>query len=122
MDHQQHLSRPREALLIVTLSATQALQEACLRLVIAASPSIGESLGVASDKGQLSWFAGSYALTVGTFVFPAGRWGDLYGHKLLLLVGWAWFAVWSVVAGLNVQVGFIFLLHLLGVCLRSLGG
>ncbi|SMQ53023.1 unnamed protein product [Zymoseptoria tritici ST99CH_3D7] len=96
------LSPLREYLLIAILSTTQALQEASLGIVIAALHPIGESFGVPDDSGQQSWFAASYALTVGTFILPAGRWGDVYGYKTMLLIGWAWFAVWSVVTGVSV--------------------
>jgi MFS family permease len=40
-------------------------------------------------------------LTVGTFILPAGRWGDLYGHKKLFIIGYFWFALWSLVAGFS---------------------
>lgn len=98
------ISRGREILLIATLSTTQAVQEACLGIVIAALVPISQSFGVQDDAAQQSWFAASYALTVGTFVLPAGRLGDVFGHKKLVLIGWLWFSVWSVVAGLSVCV------------------
>lgn len=98
------ISRAREILLIITLSTTQAVQEACLGIVIAGLRPIAESFGVEGDSAQQSWFAAAYALTVGTFVLPAGRLGDVYGHKNLVLIGWLWFSVWSVVTGLSVYV------------------
>ncbi|KAK5655899.1 hypothetical protein OQA88_5438 [Cercophora sp. LCS_1] len=51
------------------------------------------------DYGNLSWFSAAYSMTVGTFILPAGRLGDIYGHKIIFLVGWAWFGVWSLAAG-----------------------
>ncbi|KAK3339729.1 major facilitator superfamily-domain-containing protein [Lasiosphaeria hispida] len=51
------------------------------------------------DYGNLSWFSAAYSMTVGTFMLPAGRIGDMYGHKRIFIVGWAWFAVWSLVCG-----------------------
>lgn len=98
------ISRAREILLIATLSTTQAVQEACLGIVIAALVPIGVSFGVQDDAAQQSWFAASYSLTVGTFVLPSGRLGDVYGHKNLVIIGWLWFSVWSVVTGLSVYV------------------
>lgn len=100
------ISRGREILLIITLSTTQAVQEACLGIVIASLKPIAESFGVQGDSAQQSWFAAAYALTVGTFVLPAGRLGDVYGHKNLVLIGWLWFSVWSVVTGLSVYISF----------------
>lgn len=91
-------------MVIVVLSATQALQEAGLGIAIAAMHSIGPSLGVGEQEGQLSWFAASYALTVGTFVLPSGRLGDTFGHRRILIIGWSWFALWSVITGLSMYV------------------
>lgn len=110
------ISRAREILLIATLSTTQAVQEACLGIVIAGLVPIAESFGVQDDRAQQSWFAASYALTVGTFVLPAGRLGDVYGHKNLVLIGWLWFSVWSIVTGLSVFVVWFFSPRLLDSC------
>ncbi|KAF9736620.1 hypothetical protein PMIN06_003392 [Paraphaeosphaeria minitans] len=51
------------------------------------------------DYGNLSWFSASYSMSVGTFILPAGRLGDMYGHKKVYLIGWLWFAVWSIITG-----------------------
>lgn len=95
------LSRVHQVFLIVTLSFTQALQEAGFGIVIAPLEVIGDSLG-AETPAELSWFASSYSLTVGTFILLAGRWGDIWGHKRVLVFGWGWFAVWSIVIGFSV--------------------
>ncbi|MCH0628885.1 MDR family MFS transporter [Kocuria palustris] len=50
------------------------------------------------------WFMGSFALTVGTFILISGRLGDIYGLKLILLIGWAWVFVWSLITGCSVYV------------------
>ncbi|KAI5863068.1 MFS general substrate transporter [Durotheca rogersii] len=61
---------------------------------------IGSDLGVTSP-GQLVWLVAGFGLT-GTLILLAGRLGDLYGHKLIFLVGNAWFAGFSLVAGLSI--------------------
>ncbi|OCL12676.1 MFS general substrate transporter [Glonium stellatum] len=53
------------------------------------------------NPGQMSWYTASFSLTVGTFILPAGRLGDMYGHKRVFQLGWAWFALWSLVAGFS---------------------
>ncbi|KAI1376719.1 MFS general substrate transporter [Hypoxylon crocopeplum] len=63
-------------------------------------PLIGSDLGVTSP-GQLVWLIAGYGLT-GTFILLAGRLGDVYGHKLIFLIGNAWFALFSLVAGLSI--------------------
>lgn len=42
------------------------------------------------------------SLTVGIFVLPAGRLGDIYGHRRLLFFGYLWLAWTSLLAGLTV--------------------
>lgn len=52
-----------------------------------------------ADEGligaQGAWIAASYPLTSGTFVLIAGRLGAVYGHKLILTLGCAWWIVWN---------------------------
>lgn len=33
---------------------------------------------------------------------PAGRWGDLFGHKKTFILGYVWFGVWSLASGFSV--------------------
>ncbi|KAI1771331.1 MFS general substrate transporter [Hypoxylon cercidicola] len=61
---------------------------------------IGSDLG-ATSPGQLIWLIAGYGLT-GTLILLAGRLGDLYGHKLVFLIGNTWFALFSLIAGLSV--------------------
>lgn len=42
------------------------------------------------------------SLTVGIFVLPAGRLGDIYGSRRMLFIGYIWFGLASMVAGLTV--------------------
>lgn len=62
---------------------------------------IGESFGVA-EPAQLAWLVAGYSLTVGTFILFSGRLGDLFGYKKIFIIGFAWFSLWSMVAGLSV--------------------
>lgn len=54
------------------------------------------------------WFAAAYSLTVGTSILVAGRLGDLYGHKVLFICGFFWFALWSLLCGFSVYSNVIF--------------
>jgi MFS family permease len=80
---------------------SQLMTQACLAQVIAPLHIIGDSFGT-QNPGQLSWFPAAYSLTVGTFILPAGRLGDLYGHKRLFVGGFFWWALWSLIAGFSV--------------------
>jgi MFS family permease len=71
---------------------------------------IGASFNI-TDPGVLSWLIAGYSLTVGTFILISGRLGDLFGYKRLLIIGFSWFSLWSMIAGLAVysnHVLFIF--------------
>ncbi|KAI2636432.1 MFS general substrate transporter [Hypomontagnella submonticulosa] len=61
---------------------------------------IASDLG-ATTSGHLVWLIAGYGLA-GTLILLAGRLGDLYGHKLIFLIGNVWFAIFSLVAGLAV--------------------
>lgn len=91
----------QEIAFVTTVISAQLLTQACLAISIAPLHVIGDSFGE-NDPGTLSWLPAGYSLTVGTFILPAGRWGDLYGHKNLFILGWAWFALWSLIAGFSV--------------------
>lgn len=47
----------------------------------------------------MTWHVGGYSLTVGTFILIAGKLGDRYGSKRILVLGWTWFGVWSIIGG-----------------------
>ena len=101
------LSLAREILLVAVISSAQLLTQAGLGQVIAPIHVIGSSFG-ASTGGQLSWYAAAYSLTVGTLILPAGRWGDLFGHRKLFIIGYFWFSLWSILAGISVYSNEVF--------------
>ncbi|MCJ1310874.1 hypothetical protein MMC25_004542 [Agyrium rufum] len=109
-------SLAKEILFITVVCAAQFMTQAGLALGIVPLHIIGESLQI-QDAGTLSWFAAGYSLTVGTFILIAGRLGDVYGHRLLFLIGFVWFGVWSLLAGFSVWASPIFF-----ICCRALQG
>ncbi|KAH8891671.1 MFS general substrate transporter [Thozetella sp. PMI_491] len=58
-----------------------------------------------TNPGKLAWYSAAYGLTAGTFVLPAGRLGDVFGHKAVVVVGFLWLAAWSFAAGFAPSVG-----------------
>lgn len=66
---------------------------------------IGQSLGV-QQPNLLSWLVAGFSLSAGTFLILAGRLGDAFGYKLLMMIGFSWFALWSLIAGLAVYSGY----------------
>lgn len=61
---------------------------------------IGRDFGL--SDAELPWLIAGYSLTVGTFILVFGRFGDVFGYKPLLLCGYAWMAVCSMVLGCSV--------------------
>lgn len=67
--------------------------------IILASLSPGSE--VVADT-QKVWFMGSFALTVGTFILLSGKFGDLFGFRRMIVIGWVWIAFWCLITGLSV--------------------
>jgi EmrB/QacA subfamily drug resistance transporter len=67
-------------------------------IVGVALPSIKEDLGF--DDSSLAWVVNAYLLTFGGFLLLGGRFGDLYGHRRLFLIGIALFTLASLACGL----------------------
>lgn len=67
---------------------------------------IGASFGI-THHGELAWIMAGYSLTVGTFILISGRMGDLFGYKRMLTIGFAWFSLWSMIAGLAVYSNYV---------------
>ncbi|MCJ1305043.1 Low affinity NH4+ transporter [Hypocenomyce scalaris] len=97
-------SMTHEVASIAIICAAQLLTQAGFTQAITPLHIIGDSFGV-TNPGHLSWYAASYSLTVGTFILVAGRLGDMFGHKKLFLIGFLWFALWSLIAGVSVYSG-----------------
>lgn len=89
-----------EILFVTVISASQFLTQSALAQSVAPLHVIGHTFHT-TNPGQLSWLPAGFSLTVGTFILPAGRWGDLYGHKKLFVFGYFWFALWSAIAGFS---------------------
>lgn len=58
------------------------------------------------NPATLAWLVAGYALTVGTFILFSGRLGDVFGYKKMVIIGFAWFSFWSMVAGLSVYSNY----------------
>ncbi|KAK0733068.1 major facilitator superfamily domain-containing protein [Lasiosphaeria miniovina] len=91
----------REIVFVAVVCCAQLTTQAGLGQSLSIAHVIGRSYGVARPE-DLAWFLAAYSLTVGTFILVSGRLGDLYGHKRMLVVGYVWFGVWSIVTGLAV--------------------
>lgn len=95
------ISLMREILLVAVVSMAQFSTQAGVGGTIAILHIIGDDLKI-TKNGELSWLMAAYSLTVGSFILPAGRFGDVFGYKRMLLIGFSWFSLWTLVAGLSV--------------------
>jgi EmrB/QacA subfamily drug resistance transporter len=68
-------------------------------IVNVALPSIRDDLGF--SQTSLAWVVNAYLLTFGGFLLLGGRLGDLFGHRLLFLIGIALFTLASLACGLS---------------------
>jgi len=110
------LSLPREILFVSIICLAQFTTQVGLGQTLSILQVIGRSFGL-NDPSELSWLIAGYSLTVGSFILISGRFGDLFGYKRMLLIGFAWFSLWSMVAGLAVYSN-----HVLFVFARVLSG
>jgi EmrB/QacA subfamily drug resistance transporter len=74
-------------------------------IVNVALPSIREDLGFSEES--LAWVVNAYLLTFGGFLLLGGRFGDLFGHRRLFLIGIAGFTGASLACGLSTTQGFL---------------
>lgn len=103
-----NMSTAREVLFVFTVCLAQLLSLAALAQSIAPVLVISNSLGI-HDEGKMSWITAAYGSTLGTLILPAGRLGDMFGHKRIFVIGWLWFALWSLISGFSLHGGFTML-------------
>ncbi|KIW07398.1 uncharacterized protein PV09_02241 [Verruconis gallopava] len=94
------LSFPRQVALIAVCCSAQFLNLAGMNQTVASVMILSHYFDI-RDYGTLSWFSAAYSMSVGTFILPAGRLGDMYGHKRIFILGWTWFALWSFITGFS---------------------
>ena len=100
------MSLLREIIFVASISSAHLLTHACLAQSIAPLYILGPSLGVLSPS-YLSWIPAAYSLTVGTFILPSGRIGDVFGHRKIFIIGYVWLALSSLLTGFSVYSGSI---------------
>ncbi|KAF2967695.1 hypothetical protein GQX73_g5872 [Xylaria multiplex] len=113
----ENISFPREAVMVFVacmaqfctrsndgkLTKHRPIAEASFASALLLLHTIGGSFDV-TNAGQLAWLVAGYSLTVGTFILFSGRLGDAFGYKRMLLIGFSWFSLWSVIASARLSV------------------
>lgn len=100
------LSTPRQILFIATVCMAMYTNQLGLGNTVGIVGVIGESFGL-KTAGEMSWLLAGYSLSIGTFILIAGRLGDEFGHKRMFVLGMAWYALWSIIAGLAVYSTYV---------------
>jgi EmrB/QacA subfamily drug resistance transporter len=80
-------------------------------IVNVALPSIERELG--ASAGAVQWVVSGYALTFGLALVPAGRLGDAFGRRRMLLIALAAFVVTSALTGAASTTGLLIAARLL---------
>jgi EmrB/QacA subfamily drug resistance transporter len=74
-------------------------------IVGVALPSIRTDLGF--SESSLAWVVNAYLIVFGGFLLLAGRFGDLFGHRRLFLIGISLFTLASLACGLATSQGML---------------
>lgn len=94
------MSRPREVAFNLVVCTVQLLPQACLTTCFPIIQIITTSFEL-RDPAILPWVVAAYAISFGTTILLAGRIGDIFGHKSVVILGFAWLAFFSVLGGLS---------------------
>ncbi|KAF9426808.1 hypothetical protein BGZ94_005986 [Podila epigama] len=86
-----------KTLLLSLMSLAQAIDIINVASVTITLPDIMRDVKYTVD--QLQWVTSAYALAYGAFLLIGGRFGDLYGHRRIYILGVTWFSIWAVVNG-----------------------
>lgn len=100
------MSIMREAIFVFVCVNAQLTTQIALTMSLFPLHKISESWGL-TNPGVQSWLIAGYSLTSGTFILIFGRWGDLFGYRSMILFGYAWFALWSLIAGVAVYSNYV---------------
>ena len=95
------MSLPHEIAFVSVICMAQLLTQVGLLQCLAILHIIGDNFGL-TNPGELSWLIAGYSLTVGTFIMISGRFGDVFGYKRMLIIGFAWFSLWTMILGVSV--------------------
>lgn len=96
-------SLTHEALFVLIICLSQVLMLSGIAQALVPAKIMGQSFPD-TQPGDLAWYTAAYGLTSGTFVLPAGRLGDIFGHKRVFIIGFVWFSAWSLLAGFSPMV------------------
>jgi MFS transporter, DHA2 family, methylenomycin A resistance protein len=93
-----HRGSFRRSLVLLIMSVGYFLVLLDVTIINVTLPSIHSALG--AEVSELQWVVDGYALALASLLLTGGTLGDLYGHKRVVLTGFAVFGVASLACGL----------------------
>lgn len=98
-----HSSLTNEVSFVIVICLSQVLMFAGFAQALIPARIIGDSLTDNSVTSR-AWYSAAYTLTAGVFVLLGNRLGRIFGNKTIFVIGYAWFSLWSLLAGLCVYL------------------
>lgn len=94
------MSRSQEIVFNLVICTVQLIPQACLTTCFPILQIIAQTFKL-KDPSRLPWLIAAYALSFGTTILLAGRLGDIFGHKKMVVLGFCWLSVFSILGGLS---------------------
>jgi EmrB/QacA subfamily drug resistance transporter len=88
---------------LIAMAASVLVVGLDLTVLNLALPTIASQLHASTS--DLQWFSGAYSLVIAAAILPAGRLGDRYGRKRILLIALALFGISSVLCSYAASTG-----------------
>ncbi|KAL5615603.1 hypothetical protein BROUX41_005642 [Berkeleyomyces rouxiae] len=84
-------NRSRCIALVVTLAGASFMNTFSAQACVIILPAIGNAVGIPHSRQQ--WIVSAYTLTFGCFLILMGRIADIYGKRLIFVLGTGWIAI-----------------------------
>ncbi|THW82359.1 drug resistance protein [Aureobasidium pullulans] len=88
-------SKARTTALVVTLTGAAFLNTLTVQAVVIVLPTIGKALDIPVARQQ--WIVSAYSLSFGCFLLLWGRLADVYGKRLIFILGSLWVAILTLI-------------------------
>jgi MFS family permease len=97
----------REWVFILLLCSTQFFVQGAFGYILLPLSIVGKTFGQDGfdEAARMNWHIAGYSLTFGTFILVTGKLGDIYGFKMVFMIGWTWFGIWSIICGCSAMTG-----------------
>ncbi|KAF8209116.1 major facilitator superfamily domain-containing protein [Mycena galopus ATCC 62051] len=95
----------KDAFIVATVSGVTTLSVFLSGALTVAIPSIGRELNITEEN--LNWPLTVFSLTFGCTLLLFGSLSDIFGGRIMFLIGSAWFSVWSIGAALAPNLTWI---------------